>query len=1014
VKSPGPGLFSAWPGDAGRVERPHGPFDELVTDLLVGVEVELGAAVERAASPAREGSDEEDALDRLYRRGQRLAGLAALFGVPKLDHLLALLAVTLDVGRHLRGFERFSLAYVVRLLAGSTRQVAEEFRASGASAQELEDVVQECSGYIRRALAELAPEPPSAAAPAPATPAFREPLPAAVPEPGTAPAPILAAAPPLPEARPSPFDDGPEELNIPSDKIGLISDFCEEARENIERIGRALIELERSSQPAEIVNELFRAFHTVKGGSRMLRIAKMERLGHALESCLEKVRAGSRAISPALVDTLLAGRDVLAEMVEQVASRGPVRARMAPVLALLDGFEDPTAEAAVSVPVSPAPVAATAPQPVPPFATSAAAAEPELVRAAAPRGESPGETIRIATEKLDAVLNTASEIFISRIRIQNETHAMGAGIRELSEALARGGLRQNEDEFERRRRRDERMLQDVRDVVAGRDHSREQLLRCLERVSERLAAKGVAHDGTLSDETGFQVLSLEQIRKRLEKNVEHLEQLSSRLQNGAMSFRMVPIASLFSRFPTQVRSLARQLGKTVRLDIEGEDTQLDKVLIGHLADPLLHLLRNSLDHGLESASERLAAGKPETGRILLRASYQGSYAVIEIADDGRGIDTKKVLARAIERGLVDSARASQLELPEILAFIFEPGFSTAEKVSEMSGRGVGMDVVRSSIHQIQGTVALESEVGQGTRVTIRLPLTLAVIWIVLVEEGPHRFAFPLLDVNEIVKIHKSEITQLSSGSVCSYRGKTLPLSTLSSLLGFPPSRFPSDEVSLVILSEGGRQVGIVVEAVVGRQEVLIKNLGGFIRKVPFVIGCTILSDSRLVLILNPREVLVSATSSQMAQVVHMQDDAAQDARHGATILVVDDSPIQRKHLRGVLEGAGYAVTITANGFEALKQVGKRHFAAALVDIVMPLMDGFEFVEKTRQLRDGAGLPVFFVTSRRNQEDRERARLLGALDYFEKPVDPAALIQALDQCRLAHAPAAAGALDLRRG
>lgn len=960
-------------------------------EFVASLEPEL-IAIERAVAAGRSQLEEEDALDNLYRRGHRLAGLAELFGVPKIAHLLAILGVGLDAGRSLSGFQRFSLSYVVQLLADSVRRIAGELQKTGASSQDVSEIVLECMGYVERAVAEacltLAAPAPAFADSAPEPPAPKAAPPAAVP---------LAFLPPVAAV----VDDGPEDLDIPTDKIGLISDFCEEARDNLDQIGQALVELERSNEPMDIVNALFRAFHTVKGGARMLRIRKLEKLAHELENCLDQVRAGHRSVSPTLIDALLAGRDVLSEMVDEVASRGRIRVLMAPVLALLDGLDQPAAASTNPLPASVVPAPPVGGNDSVPAVGAVLASAPESekegVRASAAKGD--GETIRIATEKLDDVLNTASEIFISRIRIQNDAIAIGVGISELSESLNQGRATEGEGELERTYRRDDRMLEDIEEVLTGRDRSREQLVRCLKRVSDRLSARGKARDGTPRKESSFQVLSLEQTRKRLEKNVEHLEQLSSRLQHGAMSFRMVPIASLFTRFPTQVRTIARQLGKNVRLDIRGEQTQLDKVLMGNLSDPLLHLLRNSLDHGLETPQERVAAGKSETGLIVLSASYQGSYAVIEISDDGRGIDTKKVLERALARGLVDPARATHLEASEILDFIFEPGFSTVDAVSEMSGRGVGMDVVRSSIHRIQGTVSLHSEPGKGARVTLRLPLTLAVVWIVLVEEGPHRFAFPLLDVNEIIKIQKSEITELSSGLFCSYRGKTLPLSTLSTLLGFPANRFAADEVFLVILSEGGRQVGIIVEAIVGRQEVLIKNLGGVVRKIPFVIGCTILSDSRLVLILNPRELVVAATSSHHAGVLALEPSQVEDGRRARTILVVDDSAIQRKYLRGVLESAGYSVSVEANGFEALKAVDRRPFDAALVDIVMPLMDGFEFVEQIRKQRETAGLPVFYVTSRRNAEDRERAATLGALGYYEKPVDAKALIDALDQCCL---------------
>ncbi len=565
------------------------------------------------------------------------------------------------------------------------------------------------------------------------------------------------------------------------------------------------------------------------------------------------------------------------------------------------------------------------------------------------------DNIRIPTEKLDDVLNTASEVFISRIRLASDVVAISTAIRHFKQAL------QRMDEFgldvvlDRLAEANRRLVGELRTLFANRSGRvpPDKLNTLVNRFHLELSADAEQRGFSAPEELTLNLLSIDEVRKRLQKNVEHLEQLSARLQTGAMSFRMVPIAHLFDRFPTQVREMARQLGKKVRLEVNGGDTELDKVMINQLADPLLHILRNAIDHGIEAPETRLARGKPETGLIALRAYYHGSHAVIEVCDDGKGVDTERVLAKAVESGLVDAEKAPRLTRQEIFPLIFEPGLSTAANVSTVSGRGVGMDVVKTAISHVQGNIVVESSPGQGTTIRMKLPLTLAVVGILLVRERTHQFAFPLHQVEEILTVGLADIRRVSENSLYNHRGSTLPVMTLSNILDFPPSLFAEREMSLVILAEGEKRVGILVDAVLGRQEVLIKNLGRLLKKAPFVMGCTILSDSRLVLILNAWEIV----NAQIRKPVTLAAPTPeQGGRKQHALLVVDDSAIQRNHLSSLLSQAGYTVETAENGFEGLKRMRQRRHSAFCVDVVMPLMDGFEFVERLRRPARPQGQP----------------------------------------------------------
>lgn len=988
-------LFDVWPGDTEPVGR---PADSPLAQAFSELRAEAGRELEAIVVGARGLAPDEDGFDTLYRRGHVVAGLVAVAGIPKAAHVLALLDAALDLARTLGTFRRHGLDYVVHVLADNARAVLEELDRAGRCALDLRDLIGECAGYLRGPLArhgavplrageEAAPAAPEAEASPPWPDAAGE-----TPPPSVGPTAPAGASPPM---APVPEADGPEELDIPSDRVGLVGDFCEESRDNLERIGERLIELESAPDPARIVNDLFRAVHTIKGGARMLRLRKLEALAHVLEASLDEVRRRGRGVTPALVDLLLEGRRALEEMVGEVASSGPVRTRIGPLLAALaapaGGHGRP--------PAAPAPPS----WPGTDLGVSPAQGAPAGAGGMRPAVRAP-ETIRIAAEKLDAVLNTAAEIFISQMRLRGELGAMEGAIGDLRSILGLAGAVEA-GALERRMRESVRTLEpELRALAAAGSSSPSQMAAFLDRFARRVAGLLAGPGG--SEETSLHVLAVEETRSRLLRTAAHLDQLGSRLQRGAMSFRMVPIATLFARFPTQVRSIARQLGKSARVETSGEDTQLDKVLVTHLGDPFLHLLRNAIDHGLEPPEERRARGKPETGLIRLRAGYQGSQVVVEVEDDGRGIDVERVRARAVERGLVDAARAGSLAPAEVLAFIFEPGLSTVARVSELSGRGVGMDVVRSAVNEVQGSIAVDTRPGAGTRVTIHLPLTLALIQIVLVGEGAHQFAFPLLSLGEILTVKRRDLIRLPAETVCRYRGRTLPVTTLSGILGFPPGPWAGEEQFLVILADGDRQVGVLVDAIAGRQEVLIKNLGRLVKKAPFVMGCTILPDGQLALILNPREIVTAASGARRPRgEVLAEEDPRHHARAAHTVLVVDDSPIQQKQLQAIVARAGYAVDIAQNGFDALKHVRRKRYSAFLVDVFMPLMDGLEFVERLRALPDSA--PVFLVTGHRGGLDVPRAEALGVDGWFDKPVAPDALVAALDsRCLSGGAPARA--------
>mgnify|MGYP001342809602 FL=1 len=459
------------------------------------------------------------------------------------------------------------------------------------------------------------------------------------------------------------------------------------------------------------------------------------------------------------------------------------------------------------------------------------------------------DTIRITTDKLDDVLNVASEVFITRIRLQNDISTLNSSMSLLKSNLIDQGL-------------DQLSVKDfLENINSANLLVADQKGEAIDYTPSNSYKKHSSPDDKRLQQNALDRFSeVDTNKKKLEKSISDLEELSSRLQSSAMNIRMVPVRYAFDRFPVQVRETARELGKKVKLSVSGADTELDKLLINQLIEPMLHILRNAVDHGIESPDIREQSGKNDTALITISAYYQGSEAVIEISDDGTGIDPDIVSKKAESLGLIDPESRESLSKEDILNLIFEPGFSTSKEVTNLSGRGVGMDAVRNAISQVHGTVTVDSVLGEGSTFKIRLPLSLAVAGVLLVTEREYKFAFPVLHVEDILTIARDQIELVSQTEIFHYRGEALPVTTLSNILKFEGGKFDEDLITMVILSDDGKKKCVKVDKVLGRQDVIIKNLGDFIKRAPSVMGCTILSDNQLILILNSWEIVNSRTN----------------------------------------------------------------------------------------------------------------------------------------------------------
>lgn len=497
---------------------------------------------------------------------------------------------------------------------------------------------------------------------------------------------------------------------------------------------------------------------------------------------------------------------------------------------------------------------------------------------------------------------------------------------------------------------------------------------------------------------------LNEVREYFESSLNRQARLCSDIQEQLMRLRMVPLSTLSTRLHRTAHNVATQRDKLVHFSIEGEETRLDKTVIEEMADPLLHILRNAIDHGIEPPALREAQGKPAHGSIRLRAFHEGTQTVIQIGDDGGGLDPERLRQKAIQNGLISSTAAVKLSEQELYSMIFLPGFSTAAEISEISGRGVGLDVVKSTVHRLKGSVYVDSHPGAGTVFTMRLPMTLAVMRALMVKCGGQTFAVPVVGLSQVVKLTPDVLERLGHDDIVRTGGKVYPLLQLNRLLNLPPAPPSGNPQLALLLTVEDRQVAIAVDETMGGREIVVKNLGNHLRRVHGATGATLLGDGRVVLILNlpelvrdvfrprpqafdarkePRTVS-SATSRPLPQLPAAK--VPRPANAALTVLVVDDSLSVRRVLSNRLMAAGWTPLQAKDGLDALEQLQQMQAPPdlMLVDIEMPRMDGYEFISTLRKQPEYAHLPVIVLTSRAGQKHRDRAFEVGATEYLVKP------------------------------
>ena len=944
------------------------------SDILLAIENKIPILKSYIEKIETENQDLQEIFDLAYADCHFIMGFGQIIGSQKIIHLGMLAELIADSARYFQTYSNYSMSYLFSLLLEKLNQVINDFKKDKSTSLDITDVVSECAIYLTDPIAKILKESSEKREARVAN--SKEIQEKATKEINKEPSPVVSTK--ITSKKLEVLEDEQDEvLNIPNDKVGLISDFCEEAWESLQASENLLIELENNPTSKDLINELFRAVHTVKGGSRLIEVKKIEMLSHELETVLDNVRSDKLILDARLIDISLECIKRISIITDEVAHRGPVKTKINDLILALTS-DDPgvnieTENKNELEKISPK-QSEEKPNGLKPSESKTSTTN-NVVRE---------ESIKVSAEKLDTVLNTSSEVYISRIRLDNDQKLLAAALDQIDQDITALNKAFSSE------------ISEIDKTIISRNSNSASLVNA--KINDDNKEQSIISKYQTDISMGLEKVSIH--NANLQKNIEDLEVLSSRLQSGAMNFRMLPISNLFNRFPAQVRDIARQIGKKVELKIKGGDTELDKILINQLADPLLHLIRNSIDHGIEADQARASSNKPEIGQINLSAYYLGSNAIIEIEDDGKGIDSKIIAAKAVEKKMLSTEKAADLSEKEIFDLIFEPGFSSAEQVTELSGRGVGMDVVKTSINKMQGSIKVESKVNQGTKIILRLPLTLAVVGILLVSENGYEFAFPILNVEEIINVNvETDIKNINDTLVFNFRGELVPTRRLSDFLGYPKNPKYQKNKYLLILNDGENKIGVIVDEVQGQQSVLLKQLGNLIETAPFVIGCTILSNSNLVLILNVLELTQYNPDKEKISLPNKieETDNAASKRSLKKILVVDDSNMQRKRICEFLQIQGYNTGEAGDGFEALKIADNTIFNAFFVDIQMPLMDGYELIENLRKSSIYNNTPVFVISGGHVDRENILSRLedLNVSNFYEKPVDLEALIAELD-------------------
>ncbi len=939
-------------------------------------------------------------LERLYISAHTLGGTSASYGFPRFSEIAGKLAhvfqyaMNASLGEDLHGPLTEFLSDGISLLESDLLEISD-------TGKELVDDISAFKERYRFAF-QVEPAPLNYPTPAERHAAF-DPEPSAV----------------VSAATGSYFDALPEDDEVPAE---ILEFFQPEAEEHLQIVSDCLLSLEANHSPEEI-NKLFRAIHTVKGSAAQVGLKRLGAIAHRVEDLIGRLRDGEIDPTPSIIDLCLESVDVLKKTLhKQWADESEMRTGVDSLLNKIAEVAPMEAdESAIAEPIA-NPDA---------IASGSAAVANNAPKSGKIAGAAAVKSVRIALSRLDRMMNTVGELVINRTRMLGRVTELER-LRDtlgFSKERLQGKVAEFQEKYEFNR------INSARGPLTPSTTPTPQMLTSAAAGDTSFWSEFSELEMDRYDDVNILSRSMTEISAdvnevlsqmggfigRVEGDIDEFTKLAHHLQDEITAARMVPIGTLYSRLSRAVRDAAQSTGKQVELDLSGSETELDNNIIQQISDPLVHLVRNSVAHGIEMPEVRRENGKAELGRVTLRAYHRGNHIYIEVEDDGRGIDYERVKQSAVERGLVSHETASRLTERELRDMLFHPGFSTAAIKTELAGRGVGLDVVRANLNTLNGEIEIQSTPGAGTKFILKVPLTLIISPALFVRCGQSHFAIPLAVVEEIRRIRPDEIEDIGGKLLTKVRDVVTEVVRLDSYLGLPPLEPINGYFRMVVANADNRQVGLVVEEVLGKDEIVIKSLGEYLRRVKLFPGTTIAPDGSLIMLLDlnrmiatePSERKSIQASSSAARIFapgsaaiakgSIPSDAIDRVHHERVIVVADDSISVRKFVGRMLEKNGYRVILASDGLEAAELITQHGCHLVITDLEMPRMTGYELMAQLRQSPSTRRIPVMVVTSRAGAKHRDRAMKEGAVAFLTKPVQEDQLTEAVEQLIGTEAP-----------